>query len=64
VGRLSIRIDLPKEGEVYHFAQLGAEGGVKLGASREGGRVWEGLIALICAAAAVFVMVWRRRAVS
>ncbi len=36
VGRLSLRIDLPREGEVYYFARLGAEGGCTVTGSGPG----------------------------
>jgi len=58
-GRLSIRIDLPLEGDVYHFARLGADGGVSFEAGREKSDVLEGFLALLCAAGAAFVLRYR-----
>ncbi|MHC4225341.1 MAG: hypothetical protein ACYSUN_15230, partial [Planctomycetota bacterium] len=55
-GRLSIRIELPLQGDVFHFAQLGPEGGVEFTATREDGRLLEGLLAILAAAAAVIVL--------
>ncbi|MGH7163588.1 MAG: hypothetical protein ACREID_08895, partial [Planctomycetota bacterium] len=51
-GRISIRIDLPLEGEVVHFARLAAHGGVSVRASEADGSLWETLVALLCAAGA------------
>ena len=58
-GRISIRIDLPLEGDVYHFARLGAEGGVEFTASGDSNTAWKGLLALVCAGAAIFVLRFR-----
>jgi hypothetical protein len=58
-GRLSLRIDLPLKGEVYHFAYLGAEGGVTFAATEDDTRLLDGLIALVCAGAVVFVLRYR-----
>jgi hypothetical protein len=60
-GRISLRIDLPKEGDVYHFAQLGGAGGVSFEAAEDKGAFLEGVLALLCAAAAVFVFRFRAR---
>jgi hypothetical protein len=60
-GRISLRIDLPKEGDVYHFARLGGAGGVSFDADEEKGALLEGALALLCAAAAAFVFRFRAR---
>jgi hypothetical protein len=60
-GRISLRIDLPKEGDVYHFAQLGGADGVRFDADEEDGAVLEGALAILCAAAAAFVIRFRAR---
>ncbi len=61
-GRVSIRIELPREGEAFHFARLEARGEVTVEASRRDGRFWEGALALACAAAAIVVLRGRPRA--
>jgi len=58
-GRLSIRIDLELEGEVYHFQQLGDDAGVTFSADEAGGTWLEGVLALLCAGGAFVVL--RRR---
>jgi hypothetical protein len=58
-GRISLRIDLPLKGEVYHFAYLGREGGVEFAATEDDRRLLDGLIALVCAGAVVFVLRYR-----
>ncbi|MHC4548470.1 MAG: hypothetical protein ACYTEZ_06805 [Planctomycetota bacterium] len=55
-GRISLRIDLPRKGEVYHFAYLGREGGVTFDASAKDRSLLHGLLALVCAAGVVFVL--------
>jgi hypothetical protein len=47
-GRVSIRVDLPLEGESYHFARLGAAGEVSFEASERGGRLLASLLGLLC----------------
>ncbi|MGQ0614476.1 MAG: hypothetical protein ACT4PV_12140 [Planctomycetaceae bacterium] len=60
-GRVSIRIELPLEGEAFHFARLAPRGGVTVEASRRDGRFWEGALALACAAAAILALRGRPR---
>ncbi|MDH3592135.1 MAG: hypothetical protein OER88_09660, partial [Planctomycetota bacterium] len=60
-GRISLRIDLERKGKRYHFAYLGKDGGVSVDADEEGGYLLEALIALASAAAAAFVLVWKKR---
>ncbi|MDH3592234.1 MAG: hypothetical protein OER88_10170, partial [Planctomycetota bacterium] len=55
-GRLSLRIELPKEGEVFHFARLGAHGGCSVDASPEGGRWLEGLLTIVFALGCVIAL--------
>ena len=55
-GRLSIKIDLPLEGEVYHFASLGADGDVMFSASEENGVWLEALLGLLFLAGAIVVV--------
>jgi len=55
-GRISLRIDLPKNDEVYHFAALGGEAEVEFSASEKGGRWLEGIAAVLCAAAAALLL--------
>jgi hypothetical protein len=61
-GRISIRVDLPLEGRVYHFARLGADGGVEFDASQGDGWFLEGFLAILAAAGAIFVLGFRVRA--
>jgi hypothetical protein len=58
-GRISLRIDLPLKGEVYHFAYLGREGNVTFAATEDDRRLLDGLIALACAGAVVLVLRYR-----
>jgi len=58
-GRISLRIDLPLKGDVYHFAYLGREGGVTFEATEDDRRLLDGLIALVCAGAVVIVLRYR-----
>ncbi|MHC4972322.1 MAG: hypothetical protein ACYTG3_08315 [Planctomycetota bacterium] len=58
-GRISLRIDLPLKGEVFHFAYLGREGGVTFAATEDDRRLLDGLIALACAGAVVFILRYR-----
>jgi hypothetical protein len=58
-GRISLRIDLPLKGDVYHFAYLGREGGVTFAATEDDRRLLDGLIALLCAGAVVIVLRYR-----
>ncbi len=60
-GRISLRVDLPLEGEVYHFARLGGEGAVTMNASKNDGRLMEGALAVFCFAAAAAILFLRRR---
>ena len=60
-GRISLRIDLPERGDVYHFAQLGGADGIAFDADEEDGVLLEGALALLCAAAAVFLLRFRVR---
>ncbi len=55
-GRISLRIDLPKDGDVYYFAQLGQADGVEFDADEKGRGVLHGALAILCAAAAAFVL--------
>jgi hypothetical protein len=55
-GRISIRIDLPKEGKVFHFQRLGAKAEVACEASEADGAFLEGLLAVLCAAGAVALL--------
>ena len=59
-GRLSLRIDLKTEGDVYHFATLGKTGAVTFSAKEEGGRLMEGLLALLCGILAFGVLAYRK----
>jgi len=61
-GRISLRIDLPLEGDVHHFARLGGEGAVTVRASRADGRVLEGVLAAVCIAVASLILFFRRPA--
>jgi hypothetical protein len=58
-GRISLRIELPQEGERYYFAALGAKGGVTLDATEQGGRVGRILLGLALAVLAVLAYRWR-----
>jgi hypothetical protein len=58
-GRVSIRIDLPKEGKVFHFARLAATGEVTLTARRSGGTWGPALLSLALAAGAAFLLLRR-----
>jgi len=55
-GRVSLRIDLPREGEVFHFASSGAKVKLVVEADEEGGSFGKGLLALVLLGAAVFVL--------
>ena len=59
-GRISIRIDLPKEGKVFHFQRLGGKAPLECEASEEDGAFLEGLLAVACALAAAFILRARR----
>jgi hypothetical protein len=61
-GRISLRIDLPKDGDVYHFAQLGGAEGVSFGADKKGRGLLHGTLALLSLAAAAACATYRRRA--
>ncbi|MHC4938977.1 MAG: hypothetical protein ACYTHK_08415 [Planctomycetota bacterium] len=55
-GRVSLRIDLPREGHVFHFATSGSRIELEVEADEEGGAFGKGLIAFVLLGAAVFVM--------
>ncbi len=56
-GRISIRIPLPESNsEVFHFARLGAEGGLAVDASKSKGHLFEGLLAILCLLGAVIAL--------
>ncbi|MHC4847306.1 MAG: hypothetical protein ACYTEG_02500, partial [Planctomycetota bacterium] len=55
-GRVSLRIDLPREGHVFHFATSGSKVDLQVEADEEGGSVGKGLLALVLLGAAVVVM--------
>jgi len=59
-GRVSIRIDLPKRGEVFHFARLAPTGSVTVRAKEAGGRFRAGALALLLGAGAAFLLFRRR----
>ncbi|HEX5138554.1 MAG TPA: hypothetical protein VFY93_16395 [Planctomycetota bacterium] len=61
-GRISLRIALPTDGDVYRFAQLGGAGGVRFDASEKGRGLLHGALAILFAAAAVFVLRFRAKA--
>ncbi|MHC4956609.1 MAG: hypothetical protein ACYTGZ_22450, partial [Planctomycetota bacterium] len=46
-GRISLRIDLPKDGEVFHFASAGDRATIAIDASESGGNWWKGLLAIV-----------------
>jgi len=58
-GRISLRIDLPTDGDIYRFAQLGGADGVRFDADEKGRGLLHGLLAILCAAAAAFVLRFR-----
>lgn len=60
-GRISLRIELPTDGDVYRFAQLGGARGVEFEADEEGRGLLHGALAALFAAAAAFVLRFRRR---
>jgi len=60
-GRISLRIDLPRDGNVYYFAQLGGAEGVAFDADEKGRGVLHGALAILCAAAAAFVLRFRAK---
>ncbi len=60
-GRISLRIDLPKDGDVYYFAQLGGAEGVVFDADEKGRGVLHGALAIVCAVAAAFVLRFRAK---
>ncbi|MHC4957296.1 MAG: hypothetical protein ACYTGN_02900 [Planctomycetota bacterium] len=55
-GRLSIRIDLPMEGEVFHFQRLGGDADLVCAADEDDGAVLPALLALVCAAGAFLIL--------
>jgi hypothetical protein len=59
-GRISLRIELPTDGDVYYFAQLGGADGVSFDADEKGRGLLHGALAVLFAAAAAFFL--RRRA--
>lgn len=61
-GRISLRIDLPTDGDVYRFAQLGGADGVAFDADEEGRGLLHGALAVLFAAAAAFVLRLRGKA--
>jgi len=46
-GRISLRIDLPKDGEVFHFATAGNGAAITVEASEPSGAIWKGLLAIV-----------------
>jgi hypothetical protein len=60
-GRISLRIELPTDGDVYRFAQLGSAEGVRFDADERGRGLLHGALALLFAAAAAFVLRLRGR---
>jgi hypothetical protein len=55
-GRLSIRIDLPLEGEVFHFQRLGGDAELVFAADEDDGATLPALLALVCAAGAFYLL--------
>jgi hypothetical protein len=55
-GRISLRIDLPTDGDVYYFAQLGGADGVAFDADEDGRGLLHGALAILFAAAAAFLL--------
>ncbi len=60
-GRISLRIPLAEEGDVYRFAQLGGAEGVAFDADEEGRGLLHGALAILFAAAAVFLLRFRAK---
>jgi len=60
-GRVSLRIELPREGEVFHFAASGARSELVVEADEVDSAVGEGLLALLLLAASLFVLFGRKR---
>ena len=46
-GRISLRIDLPKDGEVYHFAATGDRAAITVDASESSSSWWQALLAVL-----------------
>ncbi len=46
-GRISLRIDLPKDGEVYHFASTGDRAAITVDASESSSAWWQALLAVL-----------------
>jgi hypothetical protein len=61
-GRISLRIELPTDGDVYRFAQLGGADGVEFDADERGRGLLHGALAILFAAAAALVLRFRGRA--
>jgi hypothetical protein len=54
-GRISLRIELPTDGDVYYFSQLGGAEGVSFDADEKGRGLLHGALALLFAAGAAFL---------
>ena len=46
-GRISLRIDLPKDGEVFHFATASSNAAITVEASEPTTAIWKGLLAIV-----------------
>jgi len=55
-GRVSLRIDLPKDGDVFHFATASSTAVITVEASEPSGGFWKGLLAFVFLAIGVFVL--------
>lgn len=60
-GRVSLRIELPREGKVFHFAAPGSHIEIEVEASETDGSAGEGFLAILLLGAAVFVLRIRRK---
>lgn len=60
-GRISLRIDLPTDGEVYYFAKLGGADGVAFDADEKGKGLLHGALAILLAAGAAFLLRFRAK---
>jgi hypothetical protein len=55
-GRISLRIELPTDGDVYYFSQLGGADGVSFDADEKGRGLLHGALALLFAAVAALLL--------
>jgi hypothetical protein len=60
-GRISLKIDLPTDGDVYYFSKLGGADGVAFDADEKGRGLLHGALAVFFAAGAAFLLRLRPR---